>query len=161
MDFVDEQDEVGPLLDLADDVLNSILEHPAEHRPGNHRVHLQVDDLAVAEADRHFFRLELDAAGQPFRDRRLADARLPEEQHRVRPLTVAEHLEHLIHFVIAAEHRRDLVLARELVQVGGEVLEEWRQLEALFQALFVQLVIPHARGQPRHQRFRLECRGGG
>jgi hypothetical protein len=70
---------------------------------------------------------------------------------------VAKHLEHLIHFVVAAEHGRDLVLARQLVQVGGEVLEEWRQLEALFQALFVQLVIPHARGEPRDQRFRLDA----
>ena len=52
-DLVDEQDQVRPLLDLADDVLDAILEHAAQHRAGDHRVHLQVDDLAVAQADRH------------------------------------------------------------------------------------------------------------
>ena len=125
--------------------------------PGDHRVHLQVDDLAVAQADRHLLRLELDAARQPFGDRRLADARLAEQQHRVGALAVAEDLEHLLHLGVAAEDRRNLVLARELVQVGGEVLEERRQLEALLQPLLAQLVVAHPRGEPRHERFRLDA----
>ena len=155
--LVDEQDQVRPLLDLADDVLDPILEHAAQHRPGDHRVHLQVDDLAVAQADRHLLRLELDAAREPFGDRGLADAGFAEQQDRVRALAVAQHLENLIHLVVAAEDRRHFVLPRELVEVGGEVLEERRQLEALLQPLLAQLVIAHPRRQPRHERLGLDA----
>ena len=155
--FVDEQDQVRPLLDLADHVLDAILEHAAQHRPRHHRVHLQVDDLAVAQADRHLLRLELDAAREPFGNRRLADARLAEQQHGVGALAVAQDLEHPIHLGVAAEHRRNLVLARELIEVGREVLEERRQLEALLQPLLAQLVIAHPRGEPRDQRLGLDA----
>ena len=104
--LVDEQDQVRPLLDLADDVLDAVLEHAAQHRAGDHRVHLQVDDLAVAQPDRHGVRLELDAPRQPFDDRGLADAGLAEQHHRVGALAVAEDLEDLLHLVVAAEDRR-------------------------------------------------------
>ena len=85
--------------------------------------------------------LELDPPRQPFGDRGLADARLAEQQDRVGALAMAEDLEHLIHLGVAAEERRQLVLPRQLVQVGGEVLQERRQLEALLEPLFPQLVI--------------------
>ena len=49
--------------------------------------------------------------------------------------------------------RRHLVLPRQLIEVGGEVLQERRQLEPLFQPFLTQLVIPHAGCQPRHQRL--------
>ena len=151
----------GPLLDLADDVLDAILEHAAQHRPGDHRVHLQVDDLAVAQADRHLLRLELDPARQAFGDGGLADARLAEQQHRVGALAVAEDLEHLVHLGVAAEDRRKLVLPRELVQVRREVLEERRQLEALLQPLVAQLVVAHPRRQARDDAPPARCRGRG
>ena len=51
--FVDEEDQVRPLLDLADDVLDSILEHAAERGAGDHRVHLQIYHLAVAQPNWH------------------------------------------------------------------------------------------------------------
>ena len=125
--------------------------------PATMRVHLQVDDLAVAQPDRHGFGLELDAPRQPFGDRGLADARLADQHHRVGALAVAEDLEHLLDFLVAAEHRRQLVLAREQVQVGREVLQERRQLEALLQPLLAQLHVAHPRGQPRHQHVRLDA----
>ena len=155
--LVDEQDQVRALLDLADDVLDPILEHPAEHRPGHHRVHLQVDDLAVAQANGHCLRLELDPARDPLRDGGLAHARLAEQEHRVRALPVAEHFEDAVHLGVPAEYGRQLVLPRELVQVGGEVFEKRRQLEALLQPLFAQLVIAHAGRQTRHQRVGLDA----
>ena len=157
VDFVDEQDQVRALLDLADHVLDAVLEHAAQHRPRDHRVHLQVDDLAVAQPDRDGLGRELDAAREPFGDGGLADAGLAEQQHRVGALAVAEDLEHAVHLGVAAEHRRDLVLARELVQVGREVLEERRQLEALLQPLLVQLVIAHPRGETGDERLRLDA----
>ena len=51
--FIDEQNQVRPFLDLADHVLDAILEHAAEHRAGHHRVHLQVDHLAIPQTYRH------------------------------------------------------------------------------------------------------------
>ena len=106
--FVDEEDQVRPLLDLADHVLNAILEHAAQHRARDHGVHLQVDDLAVAQADGHLVGLELEAAGDALGNRRLADARFAEQEHGVGALAVAQDLEHAIHLGIAAEHRRNL-----------------------------------------------------
>jgi hypothetical protein len=88
----------------------------------------------------------------PFGDRGLADARLAEQQDGIGALTVAQDLEDAIHFRVAAEHRRNLVLARQLVEVRGEVLEERRQLEALLQALLAELVVAHPRGRAGHER---------
>ena len=105
--------------------------------------------------------LELDAPRQPFDDRRLADAGLADQHHRVRPLAVAEDLEHLLDLLVAAVDRRDLVLPRQQVQVGGEVLQERRQLEALAQALFAQFVVPHPGGDSRHEHLRLDAVSGG
>ena len=82
---------------------------------------------------------------RPFGDRGLADAGLADEHHRVGALAVAEDLEHLLDFAVASEHRRHLVLPREQVQIGREVLQERRQLEALLQPLFAQLDVAHAR----------------
>ena len=135
----------GPLLQLADDVLDAVLEHAAQHGAGDHRVHLQVHDLAVAQPDRHGVGLELDAPRQPFDDGRLADARLADQHHRIGALAVAEDLQHLLDFLVAAEDRRQLVLPREQVEVGGEVLQERRQLEALLEALLAQLDVAHPR----------------
>src|SRR3982751_723726 len=77
--FVDKEDQVRPLLELPDHVLNPILEHSAQHRPGDHRVHLEVDDLAVAQADGDFLRLELDSPRDALGNRGLANTRLTQE----------------------------------------------------------------------------------
>ena len=146
--FVDEKDQVRALFQLADDVLDAILEHAAEHRARDHAVHRQVDDLAVAQPDRDGFRLELDAPGKPFGDRGLADPGLADQHHGIGALAVAEDFQHLLNFLVAAEHRRQLVLARQQVQVGREMLQERRQLEALLQPLLAQLHVAHAAGQP-------------
>ena len=105
--------------------------------------------------------LELDAPRQPFGDRGLADAGLADQHHRVGALAVAEDFEHLLDFLVAAEHRRQLVLPREQVQVGREVLQERRQLEALLQPLLAQLHVAHPRGQPRRRARPARRRGGG
>jgi hypothetical protein len=81
MSLVDEQDQIGPFFHLADDVLDPILEHAAQHRAGDHGVHLQVDHLAIAQPYRHRFRLVFDSPRQSFHDRRLADARLADQHH--------------------------------------------------------------------------------
>ena len=155
--LVDEQNQVRPLFELADHVLNPVLEHPPQHRPRDHAVHLKVDDLAVAQANRDALRLELDAERQPFGDRGLADPRLADQHHRIGALAVAQDFQHLLDFLFATEHRRQLVLAGEQVQVRREMFEERRQLEALLQPLFAQLHVAHPRVQSRHQHLRLDA----
>ncbi len=58
---------------------------------------------------------------------------------------------------VAAEERRDLVLPRELVQVGREVLQERRQLEPLPQALLALLEVAHPRRDARHEQLGLDA----
>ena len=101
--------------------------------------------------------LELDAPRQPFDDRRFADARLADQHHGIRALTVAQDFQNLLDLLVAAEHRRQPVLAREQVQIRGEMLEERRQLEPLLQALFAQLHVAHFRVQPVREHFGLDA----
>src|ERR1043166_8464199 len=106
---------------------------------------------------RHGLGLELDAPREAFDDRGLADARLADEHHGIRALTVAENFEQLLDLLVAPVDRRDLVLAREQVEIRREVLEERRQLEPLAQALFTQLVVAHPRRDPRDENSGLDA----
>ena len=153
--LVDEQQEVGPLLQLANDVLDAILEHATQHRARHHAVHLQVHDLAVTQPHRHCLGLELDAPREALDDGRLADAGLADQHHRIRALAVAEDLEHLLDFLVAAEDRRGSVLSRQQVQVGREVLEERRQLEPFPQPLLANFDVAHARRDAGDEHLRL------
>ena len=155
--LVDEQDQVRALAQLAQHVLHPILEHAAQHRPGDQAVQLQADDVALAEADRQRLGLELDAAGEALGNRRLADAGLADEHHRIGALAVAQHLDGLLNLGVAPVHERQLVLAGEQVQVGREVLEKRRQLVALLQPLVFALDLFHARRDAGDQRFRLDA----
>jgi len=155
--LVDEQNQVRPFLDLANDVLNTVLEHATQHRAGDHRVHLQVDHLAVAQADRHRVRVEFDAAREAFDDGGLSHAGFANQHHRVRPLAVAENLEHLLDFRIAAVDRRNPVLARQQVQIRREVLQERRQFESFPKPLFTELVVAHSRCDPGDQHLGLDA----
>jgi len=156
MHLVHEEDEIGVFLDLADDVLDPVLEHATEHGAGNHAVHLEVDDLAVAQAHRDRLRLELDPPGQPLDDGGLAHAGLTDEHHGVGAFAVAENLHHLAQLFRAPVERRDLVLPRQLVQVGREVLQEGRQLELLPQPFLPLLEVTHPGGDPGHEQLRLD-----
>ena len=98
---------------LADDVLNPILEHAAQHRARDHRVHLQVDDLAVAQADRHRFGLELDAAREPSTIAVLPTPGSPISITELARSRWHENFEHLLDFLVAAEDGRHLVLPRQ------------------------------------------------
>ena len=75
-------------LQLADHVLNSILEHPPQHRPRHHRIHLEVDDLAGGER-RPWQRQALAVGGLALRQADLPaarDRRLPRRRDlRPRP----------------------------------------------------------------------------
>ena len=130
---------------------------PAEHGPRDHGVHLQVHHLTVAQPDRDGVGFELNPSSQTLGDRGLADPRFADEHHRVGALAMAENFEHLLNFFVAAEHRRQFVLPGQHVHVGGEVLQEWRQLESFLEPLFAQLHVAHPRMKPRHQHVRLDA----
>ena len=57
----------------------------------------------------------IDAAGEPFDDRRLADAGLADE-HRVVLGAARQHLDDAADLLVAADHRIELALARQLVR---------------------------------------------
>ena len=156
--LVDEENQVRTLLQLAEHVLNAVLEHAAQHGAGHQAVQLQAHDLAVAQSGGERLGLELDAAREAFGDRRLADAGLADEHHRVGALAVAQDLDGLLDLVDAAEDGRQPVLAREQVQVRREVLEERRQLELLLQPLVVALDVADAGRDARDQRLGLDAR---
>jgi hypothetical protein len=136
--LVHERDELRLLLELANDVLDPFFEHAAEHRSGDERVHLQVDNLAIAQPDRHGFRFELDAPGQAFGNGGLADAGLADQHRGIRPLAMAEDFEDLLNLPVAAEHRRQPVLLGEQVHVRGKLFQEHGKFEPLLQPLMAQ-----------------------
>ena len=158
--LVDEQDQVRALAQLAQHVLHPVFEHAAQHRPGHQAVELQADDVALAEADRQRLGLELDAARQSLGNGGLADAGLADEHHRVGALAVAQHFDGLLDLGVAAVHGRQLVLARQQVQVRREMLEKRRQLVALLQPLVFALDFLDARRDARDQRLRARRRRG-
>src|SRR5690606_26192838 len=155
--FVDEQNQIRPFLHFADDVLHPLLEHPPQHRPGNERVELQADDLAVAQAYGHRVGFEFDAPRQAFSDRRLADAGLPEQQHRVRAVTVTEDFQRLLDFAIAPERGGDAVLVRQLIQIRRKVLQKRRQLVAASQFFLARALLAYTHADARHDMFGLSA----
>jgi hypothetical protein len=110
MGLIDEEHEIRMLFDLADHALYPVLEHAPQHRAGDHRIHLQIDDLALAESHRNGVRLEFDPSGEPFDDSRLADSWLADQHDGVGTIAVAKDLEDLLNLAIPAVHRRDFVL---------------------------------------------------
>ena len=157
MGFIDEHNQVGPLLQLAQHVLDAILEHPAQHRARHHAVHLEVDDLAVAQPDGQRLGVELDSSREAFGDRGLPDAGLADQHHRVRALPVAENLDDLLNLGVPAEDGRSPILTGEQIQVRREVLQERRQLEPLLETLVADFDVAHPVGDARDQQVRLDA----
>ncbi len=147
--LVDEQYEVRPLLHFADDVLQALLEHPAEHRAGDEGVHLEAHDLRVAEPHGNAIGLELETARKRFGDCRLADARFAHQHHGIGSLPVTENLEDLLNLAISTKHRRQPVQTREIVQVRRDLPQVYRQLETPFQVLVAQFELAHMRFEAR------------
>ena len=118
-----EVDGESRLLSLEDD---AIFEHAAQHCSCDERVHLQVQHLAVAQLRWKVLRFELDASSKRLGNGRLADSGFAEQHYRVCPLAMAQDFDDLLQFGVTAKHRRQLVLARQHVQVDGELTEERR-----------------------------------
>src|SRR5262249_5914991 len=127
MRLVYKQHQVVAFFDLAYDSLYPLLEHPPQHRTRHYSGHLELDEVGISQPLRHAFGLEFYLAGQAFDHRRLADPGLSYEHRGVRPLAMTQNFDHLADLFIPADHRRELVLASELVQADAEVFQVRRQ----------------------------------
>ena len=100
--------------------LQPLFELAAILRAGDQRAHVERDDPLVLQALRHV--AADDAAGQPFDDGGLADAGLADE-HRVVLGPARQHLDDAADLFVAADHRIELALARELGEIAAVSLE--------------------------------------
>ena len=119
--LVDEQDDLAVGVgDLLEHGLEALLELAAELRAGDQRAHVEPDDALVLEALGHV--AADDALREPLDDGGLADAGLADE-HRVVLRAAREHLDDAADFLVAADDRVELALARQLGQVAAVALE--------------------------------------
>ena len=100
--------------------LEPLLELAAIFRAGDQRAHVEREQLLVREAFRHV--AIDDAQRQALDDGGLADAGLA-DQHRIVLGAARQHLHGAADFLVAADHRIELAVARRLGQVAGIFLE--------------------------------------
>ena len=114
--LVDEEDDRAlRVRDLLEHGLEALLELAAVLGPGDQRADVEREDALVLEPFRHV--AAHDALGQALDDGGLADAGFADE-HGVVLGPPGQHLDHATHFLVAADHRVQLVLARQLGQVA-------------------------------------------
>ena len=119
--FVDKEDDPSlRFLHFAEDGLQPVLELSAVFRPGDQGPHVERDDPLVLEVLRHV--AHHDAVRQPFDNRRLADARLADQDRVVFP-PPGKDLDHAADLGVAADDRIDLPLPGHLDQVGRVTLQ--------------------------------------
>ena len=110
----------GFLLEPIEHLLDALLEVAAIARAGDQRAEIERVDRRVLQRLRHV--ALMDAQRQPFGQRRLADARLADEQRVVLPAP-AQHLHHALELERAADQRIDLPRRGARDQVGRKGLE--------------------------------------
>ena len=108
VDLVDEQDRLRVLGELLQHRLQALLEIAAVFRAGEQRAHVERVDLVVLQELGHV--AFVDAAREALGDRRLADAGLADQQ-RIVLAPAAQHLDHALELVRAADQRIDLAAA--------------------------------------------------
>ena len=119
--LVDEQDDAAVRRrHLLQHGLEPLLELAAILRAGDQGAHVEREQLLVLQALRHV--AVDDALREPLDDRGLADAGLA-DQHRIVLGAAGEHLDGAPDFLVAADHRIDLAVARRLGEVAGIFLE--------------------------------------
>ena len=118
--LVDEQDDLAfGALDLVEHGLEPLLELAAIFRAGDQRAHVERHQRAVLEAVGHV--AIGDAQREAFGDRGLAGAGLA-DQHGVVLGPAGEDLDRAADFLVAADHRIELAVARRLGEVAGILL---------------------------------------
>ena len=121
VELVDEENHLALRVgDLLEHRLEPLLELAAVLRAGDERAHVERDDALVLEPFGHV--AADDAAGEAFDDRGLADAGLADED-RVVLGAARQHLDDAADLLVAADHRIELALARQLGEVAAVALE--------------------------------------
>ena len=119
--LVDEQDDAAARRrHFLQHRLQPLLELAAVFRAGDQRAHVEREQLLVLQALRHV--AVDDALRQAFDDRGLADARLA-DQHRIVLGAAGQHLDGAADFLVAADHRIELAVARGLGEIAGIFLQ--------------------------------------
>ena len=117
--LVDEQDDAAVRgRDLVQHGLEPLLELAAVFRAGDQRAHVEREQLLVLQAFRHV--AVDDALRQALDDRGLADAGLA-DQHRIVLGAARQHLDGAADFLVAADHRIELAVARGLRSDRGRI----------------------------------------
>ncbi len=113
--LVDEKDDRAlRFLDLLQDRLQPVFEFPPVFGAGDHGAQVERDDTLVLQPFGNV--AHVNAAGEPFDDRRLADAGLP-DQHRVVLGAARKDLDHAPDFLVPADDRIDLSAAGQVGQI--------------------------------------------
>ena len=119
--LVDEENVgAGRAGDFREHGLEPLLELAAIFGAGNQGAHVEREQLLVLQALRHV--AVDDAQRQAFDDRGLADAGLA-DQHGIVLGAPRQHLDGAADFLVAADHRIELAVARGLGQVAGVFLQ--------------------------------------
>ena len=119
--LVDEQDDLPVrLLDFFQDGLQPVFEFAAVLRARQHCAQVERDHALVLQLLGHV--AGDDALRQAFDDGGLSNAGFA-NQHRIVLRAARQHLHHAPHFLVAADHRIELALLRQLGQVAGVALQ--------------------------------------
>ncbi len=114
VDLVDEQDRLRIVGELLQHRLQALLEIAAVLGAGEQRAHVERVHLVFAQELGHV--ALVDAARESLGDRGLAHAGLADQQ-RIVLAPAAQHLDHALELVRAADQRIDLALLRQRVEV--------------------------------------------
>ncbi len=135
--LVDEEHDLALRLgDLLEHGLQAVLELAAVLGPGDQRAEVERDHALVLERLGHV--ALHDALREPLDDRGLADARLADQDGVVLG-AAREDLDHAAHLVVAADHRVELALARELGEIAAVALQ---RLVAVLGVPVVDALVP-------------------
>ena len=116
MDLVDEENGVLVLLDLLHHLLEALFEIAAIAGAGEQRAHVEREHRRVGQ---NFGDVRVDdLARETLGDRRLADARIADQQ-RIVLLPAAQHLDGALDFGLAADQRIDAPFSRLPVEVDA------------------------------------------
>ena len=119
--FVDEDDRVLALHQFLHDGLQPFFELPAIFRSGDDQRQIERENPLVREERRHV--AIRDALRQPFHDRRLAHARLA-DQDRVVLRAPAQNLNGALELAVAADQWIELSFHRRLRQIAAEFRQQ-------------------------------------
>ena len=126
--LVDEEDHLAALHDLVDDALQAFLKLTAILRARHESCHRQGHDALLLQEARHG--ACGDACGKSFRDCRLADARLADED-RIVLRAPRQNLHDALDLLLPADDGVELALPRHPIDVPAVLVEERRARSGL------------------------------